>query len=376
MTPKQRVKMAVQHIQPDRPPIQIYLTPEIHARLSEYLKGRSIEEALEIDFRFVGPAGAPKVQKGDPCAQGVREDVETLAKVRPVSGAAEVYDEWGVGYSRVKNDAGGEYMEATDLTLARITTMDQVRDYPWPSADDFDYSVIPDQIERFADYAVCCGSAGKPDIINGVGRGRGMAQVLMDIATEDEVGIAIIDKRVDYEYEWCRRALEAGGGKIDILCVGEDLGSQKGPTMSPACFESFFRPRIEKFYKLAHDHGALVMMHSCGSTRMLQPKLIEMGLDILDAVQPEPVGMNPEELKREFGDKLTYCGMISTQETLPHGTVEQCRAEARHRIDVIGKGGGYIFAPAHCIQPDTPLENVLAIYEEVTGKKLMPGIQK
>jgi uroporphyrinogen decarboxylase len=96
-----------------------------------------------------------------------------------------------------------------------------------------------------------------------------------------------------------------------------------------------------------------------------------MGLDVLDAVQPEPEGMDPEELKREFGDRLTFCGMISTQQTLPHGTVEQCRAEARHRLDVIGKGGGYIFAPAHAIQPDTPLENVLAIYEEATGKRFL-----
>ena len=82
-------------------------------------------------------------------------------------------------------------------------------------------------------------------------------------------------------------------------------------------------------------------------------------------------GMDPEGLKRDFGDRLTYCGMISTQQTLPWGTLEECRAEARHRIDVIGRGGGYIFAPGHCIQPDAPVENVLAIYEELLGKKLL-----
>jgi uroporphyrinogen decarboxylase len=92
-----------------------------------------------------------------------------------------------------------------------------------------------------------------------------------------------------------------------------------------------------------------------------------MGLDVLDAVQPEPVGMDPEELKRAHGDVLTYCGLISTQQTLPHGTVAQCREEARHRIRVMGEGGGYIFSPAHCIQPDTPVENVFAIYEEALG---------
>lgn len=327
----------------------VYLTPEIATELDKYFKGQPILDVFEVDFRFVGPAGGPPA----------------------FTGPAALYDEWGTGYSSVRNPAGGEYMEATDLALARIETMDAVGSYRWPKPEDYDYSVIPSQIEAVKDFAVCLGSAGIPDIINGIGRGRGMEQVLVDIATEDEVGTAIIDKRVDFYYEWCRRSFEAAGGKIDILCLGEDLGSQKGPTMSPACFESFFRPRIERFYKLAHDYGALAMMHSCGSTRMLQPRLIEMGLDILDAVQPEPVGMDPVELKAEHGDKLTFCGMVSTQQTLPHGSVEECRAEARHRIDVIGKNGGYIFAPAHCIQPDTPIENVLAIYEEATGKKFM-----
>lgn len=349
LTPKQRVKMAASHVEPDRPPIQVYLTPEVAASLNDYFKGRPIQEVFEIDFRHVGPVGGPP----------------------GFSGPAERYDEWGTGYSRVKNPAGGEYLEATDLALLRIETMDDVRSYRWPKADDYDFSVIPQQIEGVKDFAVCLGSPGVPDTINGIGRGRGMEQVLVDIAMMDEVGVAIIDARVNFYYEWCRRGLEAGNGRIDILCMGEDLGSQKGPTMSPACFDSFFRPRLERFYKLAHEFGALAMMHSCGSTRMLQPRLIDMGLDILDAVQPEPVGMDPEELKAESGDRLTFCGMISTQQTLPHRGMEECRAEARHRIDVIGRGGGYIFAPAHCIQPDTPIENVLAIYEEVTGKKFM-----
>ncbi len=353
MTPKERALSAINHVQPDRPPIMIYVTPEIDAALRAHFGQVNYHDTFEVDFRFVG-AGCSKPNK------------------QPEPSSRELcYDEWGTGYSPVTNPAGGVYMEATDLPLLRITNLAEVESHDWPNPDDYDYSMIPTQIEAVKDYAVCIGSAGIPDIINGVGRGRGMEQVLVDIITEDEVGTAIIDHRVDFYYELTRRTLQAGGGKIDIVCLGEDLGTQKGPTMSPDTFDSFFRPRIQRFIDLAHVYGAKAMMHSCGSTRLLQPRLIEMGLDVLDAVQPEPVGMNPEELKAEFGDKLTYCGMISTQQTLPHGTVEQCRAEARHRIDVIGRGGGYIFAPAHCIQPDTPLENVLAIYEEVTGKKFM-----
>jgi Uroporphyrinogen-III decarboxylase len=345
------VLTAIAHQEPDRAPIQIYVTPEIDRVLRDHFSPASYIEEFEVDFRTVAP-------------------VPFRAPRAPEAGSRiSCYDEWGVGYEVVANNAGGTYLEARDLALARLQTMDDVENYPWPDPDDYDYSVIPAQIDAAGEFAVCLGHAGIPDIINGVGRGRGMEQVLTDIITGDEVGVAIIDRRVDFYYEWCRRALEAGGGRIDILCLGEDLGSQKGPTMSPATFDAFFRPRLQRFFDLGHRYGCRVMLHSCGSTRMLQPRLIEMGLDVLDAVQPEPEGMDPEELKREFGSRLTFCGMISTQHTLPHGTPEQCRAEARHRIDVIGRGGGYIFAPAHAIQPDTPLENILAIYEEATGKR-------
>jgi len=109
---------------------------------------------------------------------------------------------------------------------------------------------------------------------------------------------------------------------------------------------------------------------NCDDTKA-DADVVAVGLDVLDAMQPEPAGMDPEEIRAEFGDRLAFCGLISTQDTLPFGTEAECRAEARHRLEVLGAGGGYIFSPAHCIQSDTPLENVLAIYEEALG--LPPG---
>lgn len=352
MTPKERFGACVAHQQPDRPPIQYYSTPEFEARLRERFPGRSIIEVLEVDFRGVGPRRVRPVRQPEPGSR------------------VTAYDEFGTGYAMVQYD-GGTYPEAYELPFAAMDTMDQVEAHPWPSADDYDYSGVQDACRAHGDYVVCTGGAGTPDIINGVSRARGMERVLCDIATEDPVGVAIIDRRVDYYYEVMRRTLQAGGGLIDVLCTGEDLGNQMGPMVSPRTFDRFFRPRLQRFYDLAHEYGARVMMHSCGSTRALQPRFVEMGLDILDAMQPEPVGMDAEAIKRETGDRLTYCGLISTQHTLPFGTVEQCRAEAEHRIRVVGRGGGYIFAPAHCIQPDTPVENALAAYEVATGKRLM-----
>ena len=349
MTSKERVLTACRHEQPDRAPIQTYLTPEIHALLVAHFGDRDLQEALGIDFRGVGAAylGTPQPGPGMP-------------------GKADMYDEWGVGYTMVPYE-GGAYPEASELALAAIKTHADIENYPWPDAANFDYSGISAACDILADFAICASGAGTPDILNGVSRGRGMEQVMVDIATEDPIGVEIIDRRVEFYYDHCRRMLEAGEGKIDILCLGEDCGNQNGRMFSPACFDRFFLPRLKRFIDLAHDHGALAMLHSCGDTHDIMPTFIKMGLDILDAMQPEPAGMNPEVIKREFGDRLTFCGLISTQQTLPHGTPEDVRAEVRHRLDVVGKGGGYILSPAHCIQPDTPLENVLALYAEGLG---------
>lgn len=350
MTSKERVLCSLSWKEPDRVPIQTYLTPEIRAALQEYFAPDDLLECLGVDFREVEPAYRGKIRE-------------------PQDGI--VYDIWGSGYRRVSYSDSGAYQEAVILPLAEIKTLDDVENYSWPSPDDYDYTVLSGQCASVKEYAVCLGGAGIPDILNGVSRGRGMEQVMMDIALRDEVGIAVIDRRVEFFYEYIKRSLEAARGGIDIVRIGEDCGNQNGRMFSEKDFNEIFRPRIQKFIDLAHHFGAKAMMHSCGDTHELMDTFIEMGLDIEDAMQPEPAGMNPEKIRAKCKGKLVFCGLISTQQTLPYGTVEDCRRQARHRLDVIAKGGGYIFSPAHCIQPDTPLENILAIYEEALGQKLL-----
>ncbi len=349
MTSKERVMTSLNWQEPDRVPVQTYLTPEIQQQLTDHFGGRDVFECLGVDLRGVHP-----VYKG---------------KAKEPYGPY-FFDYWGVGYELVDNHAGGLYPEARLLPLAELYTMDDVRNYAWPNPDDFDYSHFAEQCEQFKDFAIFTSDASVPDIVNGVSRGRGMERVMVDVLVQDEVGMAIIDKRCDILHEVYRRALEAAQGKINILCLGEDMGNQRGRMVSPEVFEAVFRPRLQRFIDLAHHYGAKAMMHSCGDTHEIQPTLIEMGLDVLDAMQPEPAGMDPETIRRQCKGRLAFCGLISTQDTLPFRSVEACRAEARHRLDVIAGGGGYIFSPAHCIQANTPLENVLAIYEEALGTKL------
>lgn len=353
LTSKERVLCSLNWQEPDRVPVNTYLTPEIDALIRRHFSGRDPLDVFEVDLRGIpGPA--------------------FHGKMRPPQNGIS-YGLWGEGYIRVQNPVGGTYDEAADVPLAALQSMDDFRNYPWwPNADDFDYSGIADQCDALQDYAVCCGGAGAPDIVNGVSRCRGMEQVLIDIITRDEVGMAIIDQRCDFFYEHYRRILEAGRGKIDILCTGEDMGNQNGRMVSARDFDEVFRPRLQRFIDLGHHYGARVMMHSCGDTHELMPTFIEMGLDVLDAMQPEPKGMQPEKIRELCRGKLAFCGLISTQQTLPYGSEEDCRREARHRLDTIARGGGYIFSPAHCIQPDTPLRNILATYEEALGKRLEP----
>lgn len=358
MTSKERVMAALDWRETDRVPLQIYLTPEIAQGLQDYFAARpgqfpsrDINEVLGIDFRGVGPDSHVKVKDSH---DGI------------------IYDMWGTGFRVVQHGSSGTYFEPEVLPLAALSTLDEVEQYPWPDAEkDFDYSVIAEQCERFEDFAIMTGNPGMPDIINGTSRCRGMEQVLLDIVTRDEVGMAIIDKRVDVCYEILRRSLQAAGGKIDILSIGEDLGNQNGMMVSWRDFSEVFRPRLQRFIDLAHEFGAKAMMHCCGDSHQLMPAFIEMGLDILDAMQPEPPGMNPEKIRSVCKGKMAFCGLISTQDTLPFHSVAECRAEARHRLDAIAPGGGYIFSPAHCIQAGTPVENVLAIYEEALGKQLI-----
>ena len=349
LTSKERVKLSLSWKDADRLPHNLYTTPEIDQKLKEYFKGRDYRDVFGVDFKGIWPD-----YRGE-------ESIKAENGIR--------YDIWGTGYRTVKNEFGS-YEEAVYHPLAELKTMDDVAKYPWPDINANDYSTMEAQCDKVKDFAICFGGEGVPGILNYISDARGRELVLMDIISGDEVGTAIIDKRVDYYYEFVKRGLEAAKGKIDIMWFGDDLCTQTGMLFPPEVFDSFFRPRLKKFYDLAHEHGAKAMMHCCGDTHELMPKFIDMGLDVLDSMQPEPKGMEPEKIRKLCKGKLAFCGLISTQVTLPRGTVEECRKEARHRIDVIGKGGGYFFCTSHCIQPDTPLENIIAVYEESFGHKI------
>lgn len=346
MSSKERVISAVNLLETDRLPLGYISTTEVDDRLKNHFKTDSMDtvlEALNVDIRVIN-------------AEYKGPELRTWP-----DGRFENF--WGQIKKPIQNEAG-TYFESVEFPYAEFQTLEDVEKFKWPKIEWFDFSGIEASIEKYKDYAIVFGYPGLMDLINGTSGGRGVEKVMFDIALEDPIGFACMDKRFECCYKLAEKALQTARGKIDIVWIGDDYGSQNGLLMNPNTWKKLFYPKLRKFCSLVHDYGAKVMLHSCGSTRRILPEIIDAGVDIYDTVQPEAKDMDFESLYGEFGDRIAMHGSISTQKTLPFGTVEDVRKEVQSRIDVVAKHGGLIIAPAHNFQPDTPVENIIALYEQ------------
>jgi uroporphyrinogen decarboxylase len=245
--------------------------------------------------------------------------------------------------------------------------METVENWPLPNPDHFDYDYVTRACRQYSDYCVIVGNAGVGDIINSTGMLRNMEQVLIDLATADPVGLRYVDRKTEVMLEIMDRTLAACQGGVDVFFIGEDLGTQIGPMISKKIFRSQIRPRLQKYVDLAKSYNLPVMFHCCGSSSWAFDDFIEMGISIIDTLQPEAVKMQPEYLKANFGEKLSFHGSITTGGAVAFGTVEETIQVVRDTLAVMMPGGGYALAPSHALQDNSPTENVLAIYS--TAKK-------
>jgi uroporphyrinogen decarboxylase len=162
--------------------------------------------------------------------------------------------------------------------------------------------------------------------------------------------------------EQCRKVT------ADAVMFGDDWGDQRGVLLGPDRWRRFIKPRWARIYRAVHDQGKMVISHCCGSVADIMDDIIEIGLDVLESVQPEPRGMNPYDLKERWGDRITLYGCLGSQSTIPLGTPEQIRSEVRQLCRRMGRGGGYILHPAKELQPETPVENAVAVLEAFTDQ--------
>jgi uroporphyrinogen decarboxylase len=195
----------------------------------------------------------------------------------------------------------------------------------------------------------------------------GLEKFLVDLVTEAAYLPVLMDQVMNYIIGAGKMLLSMG---VDILWCGDDFGGQHGMLIDPDVWRQIIKPRIKYMFEEFRSvlPGIKLAWHSCGSIIPIIPDFIDLGLDILNPIQPLAKGMDPVFLKREFGKDLVFFGGIDVQDLLPNGTPEMIRDEVRRRIDILGKDGGYIVAPAHNIQPDTPVENISALFDAVLSQ--------
>ena len=346
MLPKERVLATFASGVPDRVPINYQAESGIDARLKKHFRLASDDDeglrmALGVDFRTVR---APYV------GARLHEDIpERQVRV----------DDWGNHQVWITHESGG-YWDYCDFPL-REATLEEVAAWPMPNPNDYDYSVVYDECRRYAPYAIN-GAAGYGDIINGNSMLRNMEQTLVDLVTDDPAGLLLADRRMKIQLEVTGRILDAAKGAVDFIWLGEDLGTQIAPLIGLETFRKHIRPRYQWFCDLAKVYNASVMIHTCGSSSWAYDDFIEMGVKVVDTLQPEAANMAPAYLKEHFGGRLAFHGCISTAGPVAYGTVPEVTAYCRDILETMMPGGGYCFAPTHCLQDNSPTENVLAMY--------------
>jgi uroporphyrinogen decarboxylase len=255
------------------------------------------------------------------------------------------------------------HTEICHYPLGGVETAEDLDEYRWPDPDWWDYSVLPHRIAEARERRDCALIITSGNLFERMCWMRGMEQTFIDMMDRPELSREIMTRVTDFYVEATRRTLAAGEGHIDLAFTADDLGSQNGLLMSLDMWEEHVKPHHVRLNRAIHEFGVKVVYHSDGAVMDVIPGLIDMGIDVLQALQFDAAGMDPDAMKREYGDRLCFEGGISVQSTLPYGSVEDVRREVRHRIAVLGAGGGYILSPSHTIMGGTPAANIVAMFE-------------
>jgi uroporphyrinogen decarboxylase len=345
MNSKQRVLATIDHVEPDRVPVDLWALPPVTDKLRAHFgvdDDESVWQALGVDLRSVWPAYV-----GPPL---------------PTFDDGSWTDWWGLRKRMI-----GPFEEVAEPPLAEAQSTADVETHPWPDPDWFDYDDLRSICEASSEYALVIRDLGPNAtcVLRMAMFLRGMEKFMMDLALNPDLAQAIIEQVGRFYLEFDRRIFEAVGDLTDIYFIADDVGVQDGLMISPRMFHKFIAPSLRRFIAQAKEYGQRVMYHTCGAVRRLIPDFIEMGVDILNPIQVSAQGMEPAGLKRDFGHALCFHGALDIQAVLSQGTPDQVRAEVARLWHVLGQGGGFILAPTNNVMPETPIENVLALYEAI-----------
>jgi uroporphyrinogen decarboxylase len=346
MNPRQRILAAIRHQPLDRFPTDMWATPEVWEKLYCHfnITGRSPADRMALYDR-IGIDGIigitpPYIGPTLPIINGIR------------------YDEWGMGY-RMQEYGSGAYDEQVVFPLQQANSPKELVAFSWPSADWYDYASLPALAAQYPERAIECGYTA---IFYWHNRLRGLEQSLVDPLLHPDLTEYLLQRVSDFFSEYHARCFKALKGTMDLT---QDFGGQFGLLINPKIFDRFYRSPIQRAINLAKSYNLLVFHHDDGDCRVLIPRLVKMGIDVLNPIQWRCGNWDLDGIKTEFGNRICFHSAVDNQQTLPFGTVEDVRREVRWLVQTLGRDRtGLILAPCHNLQPITPVENILALYDE------------
>jgi uroporphyrinogen decarboxylase len=350
LTPKQRVHAALRRQPVDRVPVFMWFHPQT---------ARHLAKLLEIPVGVVGAAMGDDVRM-----TWVNNNWAMEGIVHQNEGESHV-DPWGVKW--VKE---GAFNQPVGFPLAEASKQEMLA-YRFPEDRmDFLLHLMDPVVAQKETYFIGCDVS--PCVFEMYWRLRGLENAMLDLATDRELTREMFTRCAGFARDLARRACTEL--PIDWLWCGDDVAVQSSLIMSPEAWRDLIKPRMAEIFHEGKSRGLWVANHCCGALRPIIPDLIEIGLDVLNPIQAGCPGMDAPELKREFGDRLTFMGGVDTQNLLPFASVAEVRRATEKLLQAMtAGGGGYILAASHTIPPETPDENIFALYETagITQEEIM-----
>lgn len=354
LSSRRRVLEALRHREPDRVPVFITLTPQLAEALCRSL-GLPSRPAAD------SPLSANRVSFTELLVE-LGNDIVGIGACAPSAGAAQelrpglYLDEWGITCRSI-----GHYREMVGHPLAEAESMSDIAGYRFPEPGAPGRFSLADQVvTRYGDSHAVCGDL-ECTIFEGAWHLTGFDKFVLDLALDRQYVFALMEGMMEYSIGVGRALIDRGA---DLLWLGDDVGTQRGMLISPDMWRGVLKERLRRVIRALKDRnpGVKIAYHSCGSYFPIIPDLLEIGVDVLNALQPMALDMDLGRLKSLFGDRACLFGGLDIQRVLPFGTMEEVEAELRRVIAAAGPGGGYILAGAHNLQPDTSPEKVTALF--------------
>lgn len=354
MNKRENMLRALRRDCPESVPFDFELCPSQAERFEKKFGTRNYREYFDFPMRYIEPHPSQHLNDYSKYYEGVKEEMEPI----------EWNPEWGV--MGIKGTL--EHFQRMLHPLENAATVEEIMEYPLPDMNaDYRWVGLKEKNEELISQGYATGAFMEMTIFELCWYLRGMENVMMDFYDAPEMNEALMDRITDLRVGMARRYAEVG---VDILMLGDDVSTQLDMMMSPDLWRATLKPRLKRVIDAAKEvkPDTLVLYHGDGNLFKIIPDLIEIGVDVLNPVQPECV--DPYEVKRLYGDRLSFWGCLGTQTTMPFGTKEEIFEECKKLIQVVGKGGGLLLAPTHTIEPEVPFANVEAYLEaiELFGK--------